>query len=93
MPKLERTDLLRYTINTSESVANMIAKNKKNAKKIDLSKMRESERNQLIKEVKERLRQKILEAKLWRTLLEVENLTVNGNTVYKGDERLTGFSF
>lgn len=64
----------------------MAARNKKNAKKIDLSEMRASERNQLLREVKEGLRQKILEAKLWQKLLEVENITVNGNSVYKGDE-------
>jgi len=55
--------------------------------------MHELERIQLIKEIREKLRQKIAEAKLLQSLLEVESLTVNGNIVYKGDERLSGFSF
>jgi hypothetical protein len=61
-------------------------------KKINLLELQSSERNQLIKEIKEKLRIKITEAKLWHSLLEVENIIVNGNLVYTGSEQLSGFS-
>jgi len=69
----------------------MGASNKKKLKKLDLLEMSNPKRIQLIKEVRERLRQKIVEAKLWQRLLEAENLTINGNTVYKENEELSGF--
>lgn len=65
----------------------------RNKKKIDLLEMSNSERIQLIKEVKEKLRQKVAEAKLWQSLMETENLMVNGNTIYKENVTLTGFMF
>jgi hypothetical protein len=71
----------------------MGARNKKKLKKLDLLKMSTYERNQLVKEVREKLRKRIIEAKLWRSLLEAENLTINGNIVYKENQQLTGFSF
>jgi hypothetical protein len=71
----------------------MGARNKKKLKKLDLLKMSTHERNQLVKEVREKLRKRIIEAKLWRSLLEAENLTINGNIVYKENQQLTGFSF
>ncbi len=46
----------------------------------------------ILKEARENLRQQVVEARLWKNLLEVENLTINGRTVYSGNERLTGFS-
>jgi hypothetical protein len=69
----------------------MGTKNKRKLKKLDLLEMSHPKRIQLIKEVRERLRQKIVEAKLWQRLLEAENLTINGNTVYKENEELSGF--
>jgi len=69
----------------------MGTKNKKKMKKLDLLEMPNPERMRLMKEVRERLRQKIMEAKIWQRLLEAENLTINGNTVYKENEELSGF--
>ena len=69
----------------------MGARNKKKLKKLNLLEMSNHERIQLIKEVREKLRQKTVEAKLWQSLLEVENLTVNGNIVYKENQQLSGF--
>ena len=66
----------------------MVARNKK---KIDLLKMRDHEKIQILREVKEQLRQKIAEAKMLQSLLDVESLTVNGNIVYRGDQQLNGF--
>jgi hypothetical protein len=68
----------------------MGARNKK-LKKPNLLKMSNHERIQLIKEVREKLRQKTVEAKLWQSLLETENLTINGNIVYKSNQPLHGF--
>lgn len=69
----------------------MGASNKKKLKKLDLLEMSNPQRIQLIKEVREKLRQKTVEAKLWQRLLETENLTINGNIVYRENEELSGF--
>jgi hypothetical protein len=64
----------------------------KNKKQHNLLEMPEVERVKFIKEIKEKLQNKIVEAKLWQSLFEVEDLTVNGNIIYKGNEPLSGFS-
>ncbi|MEM3696328.1 MAG: hypothetical protein QXQ94_02325 [Candidatus Bathyarchaeia archaeon] len=71
----------------------MAAQNKKKAKKVDLLEMHNPERIRLLEKIRKQLKQKIEEAKLMHSLLQVENLTVNGSIVYKENERLTGFSF
>jgi hypothetical protein len=70
----------------------MGARNKKKLKKPNLLEMSNHERTQLVKEVREKLRQKITEAKLWQSLLEAENLTINGNIVCKPNQPLKGFT-
>jgi len=68
-------------------------KNKKKLKKLDLLEMPNPERIKLIAEVREKLRQKMAEAKLWQSLLEAENLTINGNIVCREDEQFSRFCF
>jgi len=70
----------------------MIRLLKKRSKPKDLLKVSDAEKTRLLKEVEISLQQKLVEAKLWQSLLEVESLTINGNIVYKGDEPLSGFS-
>ena len=70
----------------------MGARNKKKLKKLNVLEMSKHERTQLIKEVREKLRQKTIEAKLWQSLFEAENLTINGNVVYKSNQPLHGFT-
>lgn len=53
--------------------------------------MSEAERVQLIKDVKKKLQQKNIEAKLWHLLLEAESITVNGNIVWGENQQLSGF--
>jgi hypothetical protein len=65
---------------------------KKKTKKIDLLEMSEPERTRLIVEVKESLRQKAVEAKLWQSLTETDNLTINGKSVQGEDLQLKGLS-
>ncbi len=67
--------------------------NKKKLKKLNLLEMSNHERIMLIKEAKATLRQKTMEAKLWQSLLEAENLTINGDIVYESSQPLNGFSF
>jgi len=55
----------------------MTGKNEKK-KKPNLLEMPDSERVKLIKEIREALQQKAAEAKLWHSLVEAENLTING---------------
>jgi len=70
----------------------MGARNKKKLKKLNLLEMSNHERIQLVKEVREKLRQKIIEAKLWQSLLEAESLTINGDVVYKSNQPLHGLT-
>jgi len=70
----------------------MTAQNKKNnIKKLNLLEMPNQERVKLMENVKKRLQQRIAETKMWQSLIEIENLVVNGNTVHRGDEQLSGF--
>jgi len=71
----------------------MRARTKKKLKRLNLLEMSTWERIQLVKEVREKLRQKIAEAKLWQSLLETENLTINGDIVYTSNQPLKGFRF
>jgi len=66
--------------------------NAKNKNRLDLLKMSSNERIQLINGVKEKLRRKIMEAKLLQSLIEVENLTINGSIVHREGQQLAGFS-
>jgi hypothetical protein len=68
-------------------------KNKRKLKKLDLLEAPNPERIKLIREVREKLRQKMAEAKLWQSLLETENLTINGNIVCREDEQFSRFYF
>jgi hypothetical protein len=70
----------------------MIKLLKKRHKGKDLLNASDAEKIRLLREARESLRQTIVEAKLWQSLLGVESLTINGNTVYKSDEPLSGFS-
>jgi len=47
----------------------------------------ESKRARLVKEAKEKLRQKAIEARMWRWLLEVNNLTINGYIVFSNNRQ------
>ncbi|HVP93511.1 MAG TPA: hypothetical protein VMS94_07225 [Acidobacteriota bacterium] len=67
--------------------------NNKKCKKLDLMTMTDSEKIKLINEIKTNLRQKVVEAKLWQSLVASENLTINGETVHFGDNHLKGLSF
>jgi len=71
----------------------MSTKNKRKLKKLDLLEMPNPERIKLIAEVKEKLRQKMAEAKLWQSLIEAENLTINGNIVCRENEQTNRFYF
>jgi hypothetical protein len=70
----------------------MVAQNRKKNKKVDLLKMHNPDKIRLLEKMRKQLKQTIAEAKLMHSLLQVENLTVNGNIVYKENEQLTGFS-
>jgi hypothetical protein len=65
-------------------------RNKNKPKKLDLLEMPNSERMRLIKELGETLRQKIGEAKLWQSLIEAEDLTINGDVVCNSGQQLSG---
>ena len=65
---------------------------KRNRKKLNLLEIPQHKRIKLIKEAREKIQQKIIEAKLWQSLLETEKLTINGNVVFDSNQPLRGFS-
>ncbi|MGB9714600.1 MAG: hypothetical protein ACPLZC_06470 [Candidatus Bathyarchaeales archaeon] len=70
----------------------MGARKKGKNTRINLLEISAVERSKTIEKAKESLRQKIAEAKLLNSLLELENITVNGETINCGDYKLTGLS-
>ena len=54
--------------------------------------MSDIERAKVIEKLKQCLRQSISEAKLWKTLLLCENVTINGYVVFSSDSPLEGLS-
>jgi hypothetical protein len=72
--------------------AAMGSRKKEKHAKINLLEISVVERSKTIEKAKESLRQKVAEAKLWHSLLALENITVNGETINCGDYKLTGLS-
>jgi hypothetical protein len=68
-----------------------IGKSKK-PKPVDLLAMPQVERMKLIREVRQQLRQKAAEAKLWHNFIEADSVTINGNTVQPDKMPLRGMS-
>ncbi len=60
----------------------MNLRSRKTPKKIDLLEVPDAKKVQLIKEARETLQEKVIEAKLWKSLVEVENLKINGDMMY-----------
>jgi len=88
MWKTERTNLLRYTTMIYKGWIQMVVQNKK----VNFIEMQNPEKIRLLEKMRKQLKQTIAEAKLIHSLLQVENLTVNGNIIYKENEQLTGIS-
>ena len=59
----------------------MVTKNKKSQKKINLLNMSDIEKSKVLRELRQNLRQKIIEAKLWQSFINAENITINGETI------------
>jgi hypothetical protein len=55
--------------------------------KIALLEVPEAQRTQLINEARKRLHQKAIEARMWRWLLDVNKLTVNGCVVFSDNHQ------
>jgi len=47
-------------------------------KKVDILKLSKSEKVNLLKEAKEKLRKKLVEARFWQSLAEIERVIING---------------
>jgi len=62
----------------------------KEIRNVALLEVPEEKRVQIIKEAKRKLREKAVEAKMWRWLLQIDDLTINGNVVWKKDQKLSG---
>ncbi|MEM3700480.1 MAG: hypothetical protein QXL57_06410 [Candidatus Bathyarchaeia archaeon] len=54
---------------------------KKSRQKINLLNMSDLEKIKVIRELKQSLRQKIIEAKLWQSFVNTESITINGETI------------
>ena len=69
------------------------AKPKLKPQPVDLLELSDSEKAHLLKEAKENLRQKLVEARFWQSLAETERITINGQKVDFEDGDLKGFSY
>ena len=67
-----------------------MAKKKDKAKKLNLLEFSDAERVKLLKKIKRNLQEKIVEAKLWKSLLEAENVVINGKVIFTEEDPLTG---
>jgi hypothetical protein len=85
----ERTDLLRYATSIVRG-KKMRIKNKKNLKKVNLLELSDAEKIKIIRAVKENLRQKAVEAKLWQSFVETDNITINGEKIHCNQMSLKG---
>ena len=63
-------------------------KKKANPKKVNFLELSDSEKAHLLKEAKDNLRLKLVEAKFWQSLAETEKITINGQTIQFEDSNL-----
>ncbi|MEM3577105.1 MAG: hypothetical protein QXX51_01440 [Candidatus Bathyarchaeia archaeon] len=70
----------------------MGTKNKKNQKKINLLEVSDAEKIKLMREIKQNLRQRVVEAKLWQSFVNAESITINGETIQWKSMDLKGFT-
>ena len=64
--------------------------NRKHPQKRNLLELSEPDKAKLMRASKEQLKQSVIEAKLWNSLLEMESLAVNGSLVYNDKQQLNG---
>jgi len=64
----------------------------KKSDKLDLLELSDVEKMKLMKAVKESLRQKVVEAKLWQSFVEADDLTINGEAIHREGIQLKGLS-
>jgi hypothetical protein len=62
-------------------------------KKVDILKLSKSEKAHLLKEAKEKLRQKLVEARFWQSLAGTERVTINGYKIDFGNGGLKGLTY
>jgi hypothetical protein len=67
-------------------------KKKRTPKKVDFLDLPDSEKAHLLKEAKDNLRLKLVEAKFWQSLAETEKITINGQTIQFEDSNLKELS-
>ena len=67
-------------------------KKKANPKKVDFLDLSDSEKAHLLKEAKDNLRLKLVEARFWQSLAETEKITINGQTIQFEDSNLKELS-
>jgi len=70
----------------------MATKNKKTPKKINILGLSDAEKMRVIEQIKQKLQKSVNEAKLWRTLLQYEELKINGQVVFSSNNPLEGLS-
>lgn len=67
-------------------------KSKRTQKKIDLLEVSDVEKIKVIREIKQKLRQTMVEAKLWQSLMNTESITINGEIIDWKNMDLKGFT-
>jgi hypothetical protein len=67
-------------------------KNRRKSKKVNLLELSDVEKIKIIRAIKESLRQKAVEAKLWQSFVEADDLTINGRKIHCSQISLKGIS-
>jgi len=65
----------------------------KKVEKVDVLKLSKSKKAHLLKEAKDNLRQKLVEAKFWQSLAETERVTINGYKIDFENGDLKGLTY
>jgi hypothetical protein len=61
-------------------------------KNIDLLSIPNSERIKVMREIRRKLQEKVIERKLMRSFVEAETLTINGEDIFNAGEPLKGYT-
>jgi hypothetical protein len=67
-----------------------MVKKKRKKKKLNLLEFPDAEKIKMLREIKKNLQEKIIEAKLWKSLLESDSVIINGRLVFSETNQLSG---
>jgi len=66
-----------------------MAKKKGKKKKLNLLEFSDAEKIKMLREIRENLQEKIIEAKIWKSLIESDSVIINGKVVFNETNQLS----